>query len=308
MISVLRTDITSLPMNTSKLATVVAKEISSSWKRSVLTRYDLGVLLLRHLLELDLPPETNDDSRLFKEVCAHLEETGILTPRSDFPGDSVFQVFGRSNSGPDEVVCGVDPFAYVSHLSAMQVHGLTDRLPKVLYVSTPSHSDWKQAAARTQQKDVGAHANLVHRWGLPPLQRIRYETVGRTPIQKHASLHLGAYKLLREGRIRVATIGRTFLDMLREPSRCGGMQHVLDTFRESAGTYLQLILSEVEQHGRPIDRVRAGYVLEEVCELRAPIIEGWLTSAQRGGSRKLDPNADFDGTHYSERWCISVNV
>ena len=297
-----------LVLDPKEVAAAVTRVVSSSWHRSIITRYDLGVLLFRHLLNVNLPPETDEDPDLFRNVCERLVETVILTPRSDFPGGYVFQVFGRMNSGPEEVICGVDPFAYISHLSAMQIHGLTDRFPKVLYVSTPTSSDWAEAAARTQHKDMGRHIKLMARWGLPALQRIRYEAVGRTPILKYASLHLGAFKLLHDGLLRVATIGRTFLDMLREPSRCGGMQHVLDTYSSAAAGYVRLILAEVEQHGRPIDRVRAGYVLEEVCDIHDAVIEGWLASVQRGGSRKLDPNADFDGTNFSERWSISINV
>lgn len=37
----------------------------------------------------------------------------------------------------EEVVCSVDPFCYVSHLSAMEYHGLTNRMPTLLFISSP---------------------------------------------------------------------------------------------------------------------------------------------------------------------------
>jgi hypothetical protein len=95
--------------------------------------------------------------------------------------------------------------------------------------------------------------------------------------------------------------------MLREPALCGGMQHVVDVFRSHAGLYLDLIVAEIESHGTAIDKVRGGYLLTEVCGLNSPVIEHWSVHAQRGGSRRLDPGADYEPV-YSARWQLSVNV
>jgi predicted transcriptional regulator of viral defense system len=106
---------------------------------------------------------------------------------------------------------------------------------------------------------------------------------------------------------RVATIGRTFLDMLREPDLCGGIYHVLDIFAEQAPRYLRLIVDEIDRHGTKIDKVRAGYVLAERLNLTHPAFAVWQTCAQRGGSRKLDAQADYS-PRFSETWCLSINI
>jgi predicted transcriptional regulator of viral defense system len=107
--------------------------------------------------------------------------------------------------------------------------------------------------------------------------------------------------------LRVATLGRVFLDMLREPRLCGGIQHVVDIYRQEASRHLKLIVDEVDRHGQPIDKVRAGFVLAEVCRLQSPVIDGWDRFAQRGGSRKLDAESEY-APIYSERWQLSINV
>ena len=68
-----------------------------------------------------------------------------------------------------------------------------------------------------------------------------------------------------------------------------------------------MIIDDAERHGSAIDKVRLGFLLTEVCHLSDPRIEGWTRHAQRGGSRKLDPQAEYD-PRYSEKWMLSINV
>ena len=95
--------------------------------------------------------------------------------------------------------------------------------------------------------------------------------------------------------------------MIREPTLCGGLQHVVDVYCAEAKVYLNLIIDEISRHGLPIDKMRAGYLLTEVFHLDAPAFQDWEQLAQRGGSRKLDPDGEY-ATAYSERWKLSINL
>ena len=72
-------------------------------------------------------------------------------------------------------------------------------------------------------KDFGDYVET----GFPVLQRTRMERVLGQTVHASHSVHLGAFRKTAESEVRVATIGRTFLEMLREPALCGGIQHVL---------------------------------------------------------------------------------
>ena len=95
--------------------------------------------------------------------------------------------------------------------------------------------------------------------------------------------------------------------MLREPTLCGGMQHVIDVYNQYAKQYFRLIVDELDSHGNGIEKVRAGYILEEHCKIHDPRIDTWHKFAQRGGSRKLDPTGEYSET-FSERWSLSLNL
>jgi predicted transcriptional regulator of viral defense system len=285
----------------------------SEIEEPVITRYRMGVVIYRLYAEKEYAGHKLN--RLKKEEGSptdvaqrlrELEQMGILQPHPNFP-KGAFRLLRQKDEDPAEVACTVDPFCYVSHLSAMDHHGLTDRLPVKLFLSSPALSRWKEEAEARMKKDLGEHYTGYRVAGMPLLTRPRMTKIGRHEIHRFDSVHWGAYKNVRGKTLRVATIGRTFLDMLRNPELCGGMRHVMQVYHEYAERYLRLIVDEIEQHGAPIDKVRAGYILEEKMGLADPRVAAWKQFAQRGGSRKLDASAEYRPV-WSDAWCLSLNL
>lgn len=247
------------------------------------------------------------DRAAFERYESRLVDTGVLKPVPGLSKKSAYMLLGANVSDPRVLACELDPFCYVSHLSAMEFHGLTDRLPEILYLSTPAPGPWKMAAVERMQKELGESYEAYVASELPSVGRIAFDKLlGRT-IHRFASLHAGAYRSFKDQHLRVATLGRTFLDMLHEPQLCGGLSHVLQVYKEHAPMYFRLIADEIDQHGTAIDKVRAGYILETLCGLRDVRIDAWVAHAARGGSRKLDASADYS-PEFSERWCLSINT
>lgn len=255
--------------------------------------------------------DTTSQFLLWKEadtnVIRPLIDLCILCPHKDFPEGRVFTIIGNRYQEPGDIACSVDPFAYVSHLSAMEYHGLTNRLPKLLFISTPPRSEWPAFAAKKMNMDCQGSIKNYLGDGLQKLVYIQFDRIHKTQITRYASIHRGAFKTVEGRRLRVSTIGRTFLDMLRRPDYCGGMMHVMEIFGTSTGRYKRLIIDELDRHGNAIEKARAGYLLEEYGHIQDEKINEWAKHVQRGGSRKLNPEAPFRET-YSEKWCLSLNV
>ena len=299
-----------------ELRTALALEIGRL-HQPVITDYHLGSLVFRLCQSKTYRGEALD--RLHTEVPERADYTrllgglltdGILQRTKDVPNKDVFVVLGQDQAAAEDIICCVDPFCYLSHLSAMEYHGLTDRLPKLLFVTSLPQSQWSRLATERMQKDLGAEGLATYlQAGLPSLRCLRLDKIQRKVLSVHTSVHCdpGAYVTVQGKPRRVATIGRTFLDMLREPDLCGGIYHVLDIFAEQAPRYLRLIVDEIDRHGTKIDKVRAGYVLAERLNLTHPAFAVWQTCAQRGGSRKLDAQADYS-PRFSETWCLSINI
>ena len=279
----------------------------------VVTRYQLGLIL--HQLYFDKAYQGEKLDRLQKNQATtvefnfrlkELENSGILKPQPNF-NSTVFLLLGRKAENVDDVACSIDPFCYISHLSAMSHHGLTNRLPMKLFLSSPVTKEWNAEAVARMKKDLGESYDAYCQNGMPRLSRLKMSKIGRTEIHCFNSIHWGAYTNVRGRVLRVSSIGRTFLDMLRNPELCGGMHHVMEVFEAHAATYLPLIVDEIDRNGVPIDKVRAGYILDEKLGIRNDRVEGWVAFAQRGGSRKLDASGEYLPV-WSDKWCLSLNL
>jgi predicted transcriptional regulator of viral defense system len=280
----------------------IAQTLASTGLSAVST-YEIGkAVFLKNAVKL-----TPAAKKHFYGAVDQLLAVRLLEPLRLNAAGHAYLLFGQSNSTAQEIACSLDPFAYVSHLSAMEYHGLTDRFPKVVFMSTPPLSNWRQQAREKMHKDLGDQFADYITSGLPKLTKLNLTRIGQTNIQFNERSQLGAFRHVTNSPLRVATIGRVFLDMIREPHLCGGIQHVIDVFSREAKRHLRSIVDEVDRNGAAIDKVRTGYLLSEVCKLTEPRIDGWQRFAQRGGSRKLDPEGEYSA-HYSKNWDLSINV
>ncbi|MFN5925182.1 MAG: hypothetical protein ACK466_15695 [Pseudanabaena sp.] len=282
-------------------------------EQPVISKYQFGLTvnkIYRSNFYSGEPVDLHKDFAEKADIAKHLKlllNEGVLFPHKNL--SNIFTLLGRSNGDPEDIACTVDPFCYMSHLSAMSYHGLTDRIPKKLFISSPPNDTWRSLAKEKMQKDLGDSFESYCEHGLPKLVRpTNMNKIDKTDLYCLNSMRLGAYKNVRGRSLRVSTIGRTFLDMLRNPELCGGINHILDVFDEYGEKYLRLITDDIDKNGEPIDKVRAGYILNERLGINNnEIINGWSSLAQRGGSRKLDSSSEYS-PKWSDKWKISLNI
>lgn len=276
----------------------------------IVTYYDFYVLGYELFIrerwngeQLKRMPKGWDQTRA-RNAIQRMEKRRALVLDTDFKS-GVWRVTQATRAGSaEEICCIADPFSYVSHLSAMQKFGLTDRSPQALHLTTPRRDIWnsmRDKRVRENLTDIDdLERPLLHRPGFQ--KKIR-----RRPVTFHISSHPWTPMSVSGEETRMTSIGQTFADMLVEPGLCGGMRHVLDIWENEAEDWIQEIVEAVDQLESKIAKVRAGFIVSEVLQLDEPAVERWEQFAQRGGSRKLDPEADYL-PEFSERWMISINV
>lgn len=248
-------------------------------------------------------PSDWDHDRM-RNAQRRLRARQAIAPDADFRL-GMWRVVQSSRAGSAEEIASIaDPFCYVSHLSAMERYGLTDRSPEALHLSTP----WRPLWNALRDERVAADASVRPRIDAPSLVRFGFkERVRRRPVIVHETRHPAVPTSVSGERTRITDIGRTFADMVDMPDLCGGMRHVLDVWENSALNWSNAIIAGVDSLDSKIAKVRAGYILTERLGLDDERIERWEAFAQRGGSRKLDPDGPYIQP-YSERWMISINA
>lgn len=249
--------------------------------------------------------EAHPTKDIFLRTRGLLKDEGII--RQDHDYTRLWRVTEISDAPADEIVCLADPYCYISHLSAMQRYGLTDRRPEALLITTVSPQIAKESIRNQVRQDFGKFADTSGVY-IEPLHHVRhpYQVRGRL-VDAHISRKEGDWRALRGSFARIASIGQTFLDMVDEPKRCGGMLHILEVWAEHAYTFLDEIVDRVDKSTKAIHKVRAGYILSERLGIDDSRVMAWKKFAQRGGSQVLDPGRPYVD-RYSEEWMISINV
>ncbi len=233
-----------------------------------------------------------------------MQERGEIAPSKD--SRNLYEVtVPYANLGfidDREVLFELNPFAVLSHLTALTIHGLTDDLPKRTFISTP-----------TKISDIAIPIGTrVEDWGeitLPP-GRTPEKVLGRKVVWTRVQPErcFGYIEQAPFGYpIRLTSLERTLVDATQAPELSGGVENVLRAWvRARDNIDVVALLELVGQMNVAVLRQRVGYILESL-QINHSILESWQEHAHRGGSSRLVGSRPFSST-FDERWNISLNA
>src|ERR1019366_9090313 len=116
-----------------RLVKALANELARL-PQPVITSYQLGRLIFNAYIANSIGGENLTlkknipDKKQYNDALNAMLDAGVLSKVSGLSGN-FFKVLGKPDVSPDEIICSIDPFCYISYLSAMEYHGITDRLP-----------------------------------------------------------------------------------------------------------------------------------------------------------------------------------
>jgi len=276
------------------------RRVAADWRALILLRratFDLAPYERRWT---QLPREPADLTPLLRQMRRRHE----ISPLERLPFLCEVTVPYARHSGPldeDEVLFEANPYAVLSHLSALTFHGLSDDLPKRIIVTVSRDGrgdllplgteprDWEGILPAAGRKPALVLGRLVHWMSIKPEWFFGF----------------AAYQP-RGYPIRVTTPERTLLDGLQAPELSGGIENVLRAWASARDMIdLDRLVSYVDRFDIGILRQRAGFVLDELG-LVHPGIDEWRHRANRGGSSRLVGAAPY-APRFSEPWNLSLN-
>jgi AbiEi antitoxin C-terminal domain len=168
-----------------------------------------------------------------KDFVAYLEgELGVR--RIELRGSTHSQKFIRylwRDPSAIEVASAIRSNAYLCHASAVFVHGLSEQLPRVLYVNYEQSVKPRPAGDLTQEAIKRAFRGK-QRESTFAFDYADYRIVllsGKNT--KH--LEVQTLKLPDGGSVRATSIERTLIDIAVRPTYAGGVYQVLDAYRSA---------------------------------------------------------------------------
>jgi predicted transcriptional regulator of viral defense system len=203
----------------------------------------------------------------------------------------------------NELLLEVNPYAFLSHFSALAFHGLTDRQANMISMTGP----------RVLPSDVIPIDTVAADWEDIPLPAWtpRPDAILRTPI-RWSTVSAARYNGFLEyqpygARIRVSTPERTLVDSLQAPDLSGGIANVLRAWAIGGpAARLDQLVAEVERYDVQLLRQRVGFVLERLG-LTHPVLDQWQQRSHRGGSSRLVGTEPFS-SRFDDRWNLSINA
>ena len=208
---------------------------------------------------------------------------GLYALASTVPGVAAIHEF--------EVAMALVNPAAISHWSALHYHGLTEQVPREVFVLTTTATSIPRMR-RTWDKHFGGGylvGDIVYRF-----------------IQLTPERFFGTEKVwLGDARVSITDVERTLLDGLSMPRYCGDFAEVLHAFQAGMG---RLGIDRIAQYAARLDTAtakRLGWVLEYQGEGSSTIDH--LAALPVKGYRRLDPTGPGKGP-FNRRWMVQENL
>lgn len=225
------------------------------------------------------------------EALYHLRRNGWIVPLRRGLYALASSVPGVSPAHEFEIAMALVHRAAISHWSALHHHGLTEQVPRKVFVLTTTDTPIPQARGK-RAKDIGGGCRVG-------------ETVYQF-IRVKPERFFGTEKVwMGDTRVTITDPERTLLDGLMMPQYCGDFAEVLHAF-EARGD--QLDLKRIIDYAHRLDKAtvkRLGWVLEHQGVASAKLNP--LLEVPVKGYRPLDPTGPRKGP-CNRRWMIQENL
>jgi hypothetical protein len=128
-----------------------------------------------------------------------------------------------------EVAAAMRTNAYLCHSTAMFIHGLTDQLPRTLYVNYEQSVKPKSSGGLTQE-GIDRAFRRKQRESTFAFEYDEYKIIVLSG-KNTKNLEVQKIRIPDDGNVRVTSIERTLIDITVRPTYAGGVYQVLEAFR-----------------------------------------------------------------------------
>lgn len=255
--------------------------------------------------------------RVFNRWCKTQERKKMLTGHMLSTRGYRYFIINSNNISPEEVICGVYKYGYLSHLSALRHYQIVTAKNNTIYFTVPDKVTWKKLFLEQldnflpERKVARESLEYDFLWSVDD-----NDLIPNFPIEDELNgyqINIITQKVSSNvdewGNLRIEALPDLYLSIMRNVQYSGGFKQVLKVYEnirnEEFINFLNLLNSSV---ANDIDRARVGFIFEKILRRSHDFFNKWKVEQKnkRGGSRKLLPHLPFSSI-YDEDWNISVN-
>ena len=239
----------------------------------------------------ELAPQVGIKESYLLECLHHLQQDRWIVPlrRGLYALSSTTP--GVHDAHEFEIAMSLVSPAAISHWSAIRHHGLTEQVPRTVFVLTTTEA--------FVPRDRGSES-------VSPSGGCRIGGITYRFVQVRPQRFFGASRVwVGDVRVRVTDLERTLLDGLNKPRYCGDFGEVLHAFQLGAE---RLNVERIAAYASRLSAVtsrRLGWALER-NGIIGPVVDG-LSEIPLRGNHKLDPSRPSVGP-VNRRWKLRENV
>lgn len=201
----------------------------ASQPRLVFKRSDLSRLMIEHAKEWNLPSYVT----LKKFVTFLMEQKLLHEYRFQFPHRNEIR-YSWGKLSTYQLLVGIKPHSYFTHLSALYIQGLTEQIPKTIYVNfeqpsaglNPDDAELRQESIdRAFRRPMRLSNNIAQHGGMKIML-----------LNGRQTRQLGVFDLesVEHGQVRVTDLERTLIDCAVRPDYAGGVFSVAEAYHLAA--------------------------------------------------------------------------
>lgn len=171
------------------------------------------------------------DLNIFMDQLAG--QTFLKEAKIEFPDVPTSRLFYYDNASVYEISSGIFPKGYLSHYSAVALWGLTEQIPKTIYITVEqSNSPAKAIRSELEQKNIDAAFRKPQRQSGTSSEIGEYKII---LLRGKNTKNLGVSQFDDEDLkdVRLTDLERTLIDIVVRPSYSGGVSEVIKAFRNA---------------------------------------------------------------------------
>jgi predicted transcriptional regulator of viral defense system len=270
-------------------------------RRRVVSDWRILVLARRIARSENAPlPDEKKAHAILRELFQRGDVTSVKGAEGVYKVDVAYA--NLLDVSEEQIIQEANPWAVFGFATAMMHHGLTDLLPKEVYVIEFKGGEHLHRIPLGTTREDWVDMDF-------PITR-RPKNLGDTRIvwsEIQSKWDFGVTVGYSSGLpVYVTDVERSLLDALKMPDKCGGIAKVLKAWRDAETCDLDRLVTYTERFGNQNLKQRVGYVLEKLGR-HHPRLAQWRDRLQRGGSVKLLASDPYSET-YSAEWSLSLNV